>query len=128
MGHVHAVGASVQLKAANMATPEPQAAMAPTPGDEIECIHGGKWYDVVVVQTVPSDNARDLWVQVHFVGWDHRTDRLELLSAVRNHLPPTDLPLLCGDILLPSIEGSRAVHQAGCGVLTAWRCAESRVA
>eukprot|EP01043_Picozoa_sp_COSAG02_P087525 COSAG02_NODE_24789_length_677_cov_1.520761_1_plen_156_part_10 len=54
------------------------------PGEEIECKHGKKWYAARVLRTVPSlEDPDDVWVEVHFEGWDASTDRFELLSAGR---------------------------------------------
>ena len=58
------------------------------PGEEIECKHGKKWHAARVLRTMPSaEDPDDMWVEVHFEGWDAGTDRFELLSAGR--LRPT---------------------------------------
>jgi hypothetical protein len=54
------------------------------PGAEVECLHGKQWYPALVLGTSPSaEDPSDLWVSVHFIGWQEGTDRFELASAGR---------------------------------------------
>lgn len=54
------------------------------PGEEVECQHGARWYPATVLRTMPSaQDPSDMWVEIHFDGWDTCTDRFELRSAGR---------------------------------------------
>lgn len=58
------------------------------PGVEVEVKHGKHWLPAQVLQSTPTADGDELdaWVEVHFQGWEHDTDRFERVAEGRLRL------------------------------------------